>query len=64
MFCNVEPSHVIQNLDCEVLYEVPLDMEKEHLANIACECLHIPCPEPDLKDWIDMVNRWKIQPVR
>ncbi|CCY58417.1 cTP synthase [Clostridium sp. CAG:632] len=59
MFCNVEPSHVIQNLDCEVLYEVPLDMEKEHLANIACECLHMPCPEPDLKDWIDMVNRWK-----
>ncbi len=25
MFCNVEPSHVIQNLDCDVLYEVPLD---------------------------------------
>ena len=59
MFCNVEPSHVIQNLDCDVLYEVPLEMEKEHLANVACECLHIPCPEPDLKDWIDMVNRWK-----
>ena len=59
MFCNVEPSHVIQNLDCDVLYEVPLAMENEQLANVVCECLKIPCPEPDLKDWKDMVDRWK-----
>jgi CTP synthase len=58
-FCNVPVSHVIQNLDAEVLYEVPLMMEKEHLAQVACECLHLPCPDPDLQGWIDMINRWK-----
>lgn len=31
-FCNVAPNHVLQNLDCDILYEVPLDMEKEQLA--------------------------------
>ena len=56
LFCNVPSSHVIQNLDVEYLYEAPLAMEKEHLAQMACECLHLDCPEPDLTDWISMVD--------
>ena len=56
LFCNVPPNHVLQNLDVEYLYEAPLAMEKEHLAQVVCECLHIPCPEPDLTDWTAMVE--------
>ena len=56
LFCNVPSSHVLQNLDVEYLYEAPLAMEKEHLAQVACECLHLPCPEPDLTDWTSMVE--------
>ncbi len=58
-FCNVPPSHVIQNLDVDVLYEVPLAMEEEHLAQVACQCLHLSCPEPDLDDWRAMIDAWK-----
>ena len=56
LFCNVPNSHVLQNLDVEYLYEAPLAMEKENLAKVACEALHLACPEPDLKDWKEMVN--------
>ena len=59
LFCNVPPHHVLQNLDVDVLYEVPLVMEKEHLAQSACECLDLPCPEPDLAGWQDMIDAWK-----
>ena len=59
LFCNVPPTHVLQNLDADTLYEIPLMMEEEHLANVACECLHLDCPEPDLKDWEDMVYSLK-----
>ncbi len=51
LFCNVPSGHVLQNMDCPSLYEVPLAMEKEHLAQAVCECLNLPCPEPDLSDW-------------
>ena len=54
-----QQTHVLQNLDVEVLYEVPLVMEEEHLAQVACECLNLPCPEPDLKDWTAMIDAWK-----
>lgn len=51
LFCNVKKEHVLQNLDAPSLYEVPLLLEKEHLAQAVCECLQIPCPEPDLTEW-------------
>ena len=56
LFCNVPVNHVLQNLDVEYLYEAPLAMEKENLAQVVCESLKIPCPEPDLRDWKEMVN--------
>lgn len=56
LFCNVPNNHVLQNLDVEYLYEAPLAMEKECLAKVACESLHLDCPEPDLKDWEAMVD--------
>ena len=56
LFCNVPSNHVLQNLDVEYLYEAPLAMEHEHLAHVACECLKLPCPEPDLTDWKEMVD--------
>ena len=55
-FCNVKKEHVLQNLDAPSLYEVPLMLEKEQLAQAVCDCLHIPCPEPDLTDWNQMVE--------
>ncbi len=59
LFCNVPKEHVLQNLDVEVLYEVPLVMEEEHLAQVACKCLNLDCPEPDLEDWRAMIDAWK-----
>ena len=56
LFCNVPNHHVLQNLDVEYLYEAPLAMEQEHLAQVACECLNLECPKPNLEDWEDMVN--------
>ncbi len=59
LFCNVKKEHVLQNLDAKSLYEVPLMMEEENLASAVCECLKIPCPEPDLAEWKQMV--WDFQ---
>lgn len=56
LFCNVPSNHVMQNLDVEYLYEAPLAMETEGLATVACECLKLDCPQPNLDDWKQMVN--------
>ncbi|MBF7096709.1 CTP synthase [Alkalibacter mobilis] len=59
LFCNVESKAVIQNMDASELYEVPLLLEKEGLADFVCEKLNISCQEPDLTEWQEMVDRSK-----
>ena len=56
LFCNVPKENVLQNLDAKSLYEVPLMLEKENLAKAVCKALRLPCPEPDLVQWEQMVE--------
>ena len=56
LFCNVPVSHVLQNLDVEYLYEAPLAMEHEKLADVVLQSLRLENRKPDLDDWIEMVN--------
>ncbi len=56
LFCNVQPECVIQNLDADTLYAVPLMLEKEGLATAVCKRLGLPDTTPDLAEWEAMVN--------
>ena len=64
LFCNVPVTNVIENLNADSIYEVPLMMEDEHLAQTVCECLRIPCPEPQLTDWIRIVEAKRYPKVK
>lgn len=57
LFCNVEKRAVISNLDADSLYEVPLLLEKEGLADLVCEKFDIKYDEVDLKEWTEVVER-------
>lgn len=59
LFCNVEASDVIQNLDAESLYEVPLKLEAEGLAEKVCRRLGLSCNTPDLTSWHAVVEAEK-----
>jgi len=59
LFCNVEAKAVIQNLDADTLYEIPLMLHKEGLDSYVCEKLNLPCEEIDNREWEDMVHRMK-----
>lgn len=57
MFCNVEKENVIENIDANSLYEVPLLLENEGLAEKVCDYLKLKCNEPDLREWSCMVTK-------
>ena len=58
-FCNVDVGHVIESRDVETIYEVPLRYREQHLDDHILDLLGIEAPEPDLSDWIAMVERIK-----
>lgn len=57
LFCNLEAKCVIQNLDAEHLYEVPLMLHKEGLDRLVCEKLELGCKDIDNSEWIEMVRK-------
>lgn len=59
LFTDVDINAVIQCRDVQHLYEVPLLLEQEGLANRVLERLHLPNNPPDLKEWRELVERVK-----
>ena len=59
LFCNVPPNCVIENLDASTIYEVPLMLEAEGLAERVCHRLGLERREADLTEWKQMVERKK-----
>jgi CTP synthase len=58
LFCNVERKAVIANVDCESLYEVPLRLEEEGLADLVVAKLGIRgLPAANLSEWRELVRK-------
>jgi CTP synthase len=54
-FCDVEVNSVVTSLDASTIYEVPLILEQEGLAQRTIELLQLEQREPDLRDWRNLV---------
>ena len=57
LFCNVNSQAIIENLDADSLYEIPLMLEKEGLAHMVCRLLGLEDKTPDLADWQEMLDK-------
>ena len=63
-FCNVEARAVIEALDAESIYEVPLLLREQRLDEVVLERLRLDAPldvdpTPDLAEWVDFLRRLK-----
>ncbi len=59
LFCNVKPDCVIENITLPTLYEAPLMLEEANFSSVVCRELGISTPNPDLTEWIKLVDRIK-----
>lgn len=59
LFCNVPSQAVIQAMDVESIYEIPLIFHQEGLDDLACNHLDLSCQKPDLSEWEKMVGKIK-----
>lgn len=59
-FCNVKVENVISAPDVESIYDIPLNLEKDHLSDRLCDMLNLSCKKKiDLKDWQAFVRKSK-----
>jgi CTP synthase len=59
LFTDVAHNAVIESLDVETIYEIPLLFERSGLARLTLRRLGLPDLPPDLSDWEQMVERLK-----
>ncbi|MDW8290857.1 MAG: CTP synthase, partial [Armatimonadota bacterium] len=59
LFCDVEKEAVIEAMDTETIYEIPLRLEECGLANLVVRRLGLPNHPADLEDWRKMVEVMK-----
>ena len=59
LFCNVSNDCVIQNIDCDSTYEVPLLFESENLFSLVCNKLRLNQPTLDMSAWVNLNERRK-----
>jgi len=57
LFCNVEEKAVIEAIDAESIYHVPLKLSKEGLDDMVVEKLRLDVGPPDLEKWEKMVHK-------
>jgi CTP synthase len=60
LFCNVTPESVIEAMDAETIYDVPMLMKKEQLDKVVLKKLNIEnYPETDLAKWEEFLYKLK-----
>ena len=57
LFCNVRPNAVIESIDADTIYRVPMLMREEKLDEIVLEKFGMTTAEPDLEAWKGFLDR-------
>lgn len=59
LFCDIKPEEVIESRDVDVIYEMPLRLQEQHMDQIVLDHLGIDAPEADMVEWEALVDRVK-----
>lgn len=60
LFCNVPAENVIECMDADTIYQVPLELQKQKFDEVVLKELDLPKnQEADLKDWKSFLKKYK-----
>ncbi|MEO8447250.1 MAG: CTP synthase, partial [bacterium] len=59
LFCNIEQNSVMQALDADSIYEVPLLLKEEKFDEVVLKKLGLKAGKPKLSQWTKVVNKIK-----
>ncbi|XXM72820.1 CTP synthase [Lysinibacillus sphaericus] len=57
LFCDIDKNAVIEAMDADTLYSIPLSLQDQKLDEITCQHLKLNCREADMTEWNELVSR-------
>jgi CTP synthase len=59
LFCDIDKNAVIECIDAESLYDIPLQLQAQGLDSYVCRHLGLECKEADMNEWKALVSKIK-----
>jgi len=56
LYCDIKPDAIIEGLDTDTLYKLPMIFEEQNFAKLVTRRLGLDSPEPDLSEWQRIVH--------
>lgn len=56
LFCDIDEKAVIEMRDAEILYEVPIELQKQQLDKLTCEHLNLECKPAQMDEWHTLIE--------
>lgn len=57
LFCDINEKAVIEMLDADTLYQVPIALQEQNLDQLACDHFGLDCGEADMDEWKKLVTK-------
>lgn len=57
LFCDINKEAVVEMLDADTLYQVPLSLQEQHVDDYVCNHLGLDCEQADMSEWRDLVDK-------
>lgn len=57
LFCDTDKKAVIEMLDADTLYHVPIALQEQHFDDLVCDHLQLPQTEAKMDEWNELVHK-------
>jgi CTP synthase len=57
LFCDIDENAVIESIDADTLYAVPIALQDQKLDEITCKHLKLDCQEAEMTEWNELLNK-------
>lgn len=59
LFCDIDKKAVVQATDVNILYEVALNLQKQHVDDYICNYFNIENTEANMTEWLSLITKIK-----
>jgi CTP synthase len=57
LFCDINEKAVIEMMDADTLYQVPISLQQQNLDQITCDHFGLSCQPAEMNDWKELVTK-------
>lgn len=57
LFCDVKPEAVVESMDVETIYDIPLRLQDQKMDQLVLDHLHVEAPQADMTEWRQLVQK-------